>query len=120
MPIDFFDTQTGDSNAIHKVRVKSKVSFHKFHSTPQINALLQAALNNDEFVDDALFLVATHNKCVEYTSSFNFGGVAQICCGSNTTIFLPPSRIDVKDILQVRLAANISILWKIQIDWQSF
>lgn len=75
--------------------------FVKFHWTLQINALLQAALNNDEFVDDALLLVATHNKCVQFTVNFNFGGVAQICCGSNTTIFLPPSRIDVKDILQV-------------------
>lgn len=57
-------------------------------------------MNNDEFVDDALILVTSHNKCVEYTASFNFGGVAQICCGSNTSIFLPPTRIDVKDILQ--------------------
>lgn len=66
--------------------------------------MLQAALNNDDFVDDALLLVATHNKCVVFTAGFNFGGVAQICCGSNTAIFLPPTRIDVKDILQVNLA----------------
>lgn len=72
--------------------------------------MLQAALNNDEFVDDALVLVATHNKCVEFTARFNFGGVAQICCGSNTTIFLPPSRMDVKDILQVNLTKYIDFV----------
>lgn len=68
----------------------------------QVNELLQVALNQDGFVDDALVLVAAHNKCIEFTKKFNFGGVAQICSISYTTIFLPPSRIDVKDILQVR------------------
>lgn len=65
----------------------------------QINALLQAALNNDDFVDDALVLVAAHNKCVEFTRQFNFGGAAKICCVSYTKVFLPPSRINVKDVL---------------------
>lgn len=60
-------------------------------------------MNHDDFIDDALLLVNAHNKCVEYTKNFNFGGAAQICCVSYTKVFLPPARIDVKDILQVIL-----------------
>lgn len=74
----------------------------------QINDLLRAALNNDDFIDDALVLVTTYNKCVEFTKHFNFGGAAQICCVSYTKVFLPPSRIDVKDILQV-IHTNVSV-----------
>lgn len=69
----------------------------------KINALLQAAINQDNFVEDAFVMVAAHNKCTELTKKFNFGGVAQICSIFYTTIFLPPARINVKDILQVSI-----------------
>lgn len=45
-------------------------------------------------------MAAAHNKCIEFTKKFNFGGPARILSVSYTTIFLPPSRIDVKDVLQ--------------------
>lgn len=62
--------------------------------------MLQAALHQDGFIDDALIMVTAHNKCIPFTKKFNFGGPAQILSVSYTKIFLPPSRIDVKDILQ--------------------
>lgn len=97
MPIDFYCSQKGEKSVSIKMEMGRSVNFNMF----QINELLQAALNQDDFIDDALILVAGHNKCIEYTKKFNFGGAAQICSISYTTIFLPPSRIDVKDILQV-------------------
>lgn len=97
MPIDFYRSQKGEKSVLINMEMGRSVNFNMF----QINELLQAALNQDGFIDDALTLVAGHNKCIEYTKKFNFGGAAQICSISYTTIFLPPSRIDVKDILQV-------------------
>lgn len=97
MPIDFYCSQKGEKSVSINMEMGRSVNFNMF----QINELLQAALNQDGFIDDALTLVAGHNKCIEYTKKFNFGGAAQICSISYTTIFLPPSRIDVKDILQV-------------------
>lgn len=97
MPIDFYRSQKGEKSVLINMEMGRSVNFNMF----QINELLQAALNQDGFIDDALILVAGHNKCIEYTKKFNFGGAAQICSISYTTIFLPPSRIDVKDILQV-------------------
>lgn len=98
MPIDFYCSQKGEKSlSIYIWKWDEALILNMF----QINELLQAALNQDDFIDDALILVAGHNKCIEYTKKFNFGGAAQICSISYTTIFLPPSRIDVKDILQV-------------------
>lgn len=97
MPIDFYRSQKGEKSVSINIKIGRSANFNMF----QIIELLQAALNQDGFIDDALILVAGHNKCIEYTKKFNFGGAAQICSISYTTIFLPPSRIDVKDILQV-------------------
>lgn len=61
---------------------------------------MTAALHSDGFIDDALLLVSAYNKCVDLLNNFKFGGSAQICSVSFTSIFLPPSRINVKYILQ--------------------
>lgn len=103
MPIDFHFAQAGERRSLSGFWMM-KWWYRQFivcDTWFQVNALLQVALHEDGFVDDALVMVATHNKCIEFMEKFNFGGAAQICSIFYTTIFSPPSRIDVKDILQV-------------------
>lgn len=69
----------------------------------QINACLAAARNSDGFIDDAFVLASIYNDCINLSNRYQFGGSAQICSISFTSILLPPPRVDVKYILQVAL-----------------
>lgn len=85
-------------------KAKRKIAFNLVplsHLTLQINALFVAALNSDCFIDDAFVLLAAYNKCVNLTKTFKFGNSARICNNSFVGIYLPPSRIDIKYIIQV-------------------
>lgn len=48
-----------------------------------------------------MVLVSAYNKCVNLLNNFEYGGSAQICSVSFTSISLPPSCIDVKYILHI-------------------
>ena len=65
--------------------------------------MLGASLHSDVVIDSALVLCTVHNESVHTTNqNSKIVSGAQVCSNSFPTLLLPPKKIEIGMILQVR------------------